>query len=109
MENVLRAGRSFRMGRFQTWVKNVIYLDSNTFLHFTELAWCIGTYEIVSKKGKACFLGLLPICTRRDQSSTKSICMQNNDIFDPGVENVRWHRESMITSFKKEICTLLYI
>ena len=32
-----------------TWLTYVIVLDSNIFLHFTELVSCIGTYETLSK------------------------------------------------------------
>ncbi|KAG5832602.1 hypothetical protein ANANG_G00292850 [Anguilla anguilla] len=30
----------------QTWVKYIFVSDSNTFLRFTDLVWCIGTNEI---------------------------------------------------------------
>ena len=37
------ANRSFN----HSWVKYAFVLDSSTFLCFTELVWCIGTYEIL--------------------------------------------------------------
>ena len=39
----------------QTWVKYVIVLDSNHSLRFTELIWCIRTYETLSKSANTTF------------------------------------------------------
>ena len=41
----------------QTWVIYVIVLDSNTFLHFAEVVWCVGTHEILSNNQYSAWLG----------------------------------------------------
>ena len=70
----------------QTWVKYIIDLHPNTFLSFTELVECIGTYGN-TLKFKPHLLVLLvgsfpPGMLRRSQ---KSNCIQNDYVFGPGL------------------------
>ena len=40
----------------QAWVKYIIVLESNIFIFFTELVWCIRAYGILSKGENPTFL-----------------------------------------------------
>ena len=80
----------FGLGFYQTWLKYVNVLDSNTFLRFTELVWCIGSYEMLSKIANPIFWSSCTNfawlnCTRQKQSSTEKYLTPNHYVFNSGL------------------------
>ena len=66
-------------------VKYGFVLDTNTFPSLTELVWCTGTNEVLSKSANLLILLVSSVAAGKIKQALKSIWIQNNYVFYPGL------------------------